>query len=271
MSKKIYFSFVLGRLSNKIGDFLQYFPIDNWEKNLQLSKNYNFNGVEWIISDFSNPLFNDEFFKKIKKKLRYNKIKLSSIYMDLIMDNPLHKISEMKLSWLINKLKKLQKKILIPRISIPIEERSRFKTKSERRKVIINLKKILSSLSIKSKICIETDISVKKLDILLKTKGLNKLGILIDIGNIRANNFNISKYFDLFPNKIYGVHIKYRPKNNGKSKILKKNFKELKYLKSNLAKLKNLNDITFQTFRSNNKYLRDMKKNLINYYDTKKI
>ena len=56
-----------------------------------------------------------------------------------------------------------------------------------------------------------------------------------------------------------------------KSKILKKNFKELKYLKSNLAKLKNLNDITFQTFRSNNKYLRDMKKNLINYYDTKKI
>ena len=73
----------------------------------------------------------------------------------------------------------------------PIEERSRFKTKSERRKVIINLKKILSSLSIKSKICIETDISVKKLDILLKTKGLNKLGILIDIGNIRANNFNL--------------------------------------------------------------------------------
>ena len=187
------------------------------------------------------------------------------------MDNPLHKISEMKLHWLISKLKKLQKKILIPRISIPVEEKSRFKTKSEQRRLVMNLKKILSSLSKKSKICIETDISIKKLDMLLKTKGLNKLGILIDVGNIRANNFDISKYFDHFSNKIYGVHIKYRPKNNGESKILKKNFEELRYLKSNLGKLKNLNDITFQTFRSNNKYLRDMKKNLINYYDTKKF
>jgi len=31
--------------------------------------------MEWIISDFSNPIFNNEFFKVINKKVRKNLLK----------------------------------------------------------------------------------------------------------------------------------------------------------------------------------------------------
>ena len=188
--------------------------------------------------------------------------------MDLIMDNPLHEISKLDLFWLVKKIHFLQKSFKLPRISFPIEERARFKGKNQKITVIKNLKFILSKLSPKSKMCIETDLPIKTLKSLFKIKGLEKLGILIDIGNIRANGFKIENYFKYFSNKIYGIHIKYRGKKFGKSKIIKKNFRELVYVKSQLVKLKNLNDITFQTYRSDNYFIKDIKKNLKNYEAT---
>jgi len=267
-NNKIYFSFVIGRLSKKIGSHFQYFPIDNWQNEINLSKKFNFTGIEWIISDFSNPIFNDEFLKIIKNNLAQKKIVISSISMDLIMDNPLHTISKLDLYWLLKKILFLQKNFKLPRISFPIEERARFNNKKQKITAIKNLKIILSKLSPKSKICIETDLPIEKLKSLLKIKGLEKLGILIDIGNIRANGFKIENYFKHFSNKIYGIHIKYRDKKFGRSKIIKRNFRELEYVKSRVTKLKNLNDITFQTFRSDNYFIKDLKKNLKNYEAT---
>ena len=267
-NNKIYFSFVIGRLSKKIGSHFQYFPIDNWQNEINLSKKFNFTGIEWIISDFSNPIFNDEFLKIIKNNLAQKKIVISSISMDLIMDNPLHTISKLDLYWLLEKILFLQKNFKLPRISFPIEERARFNNKKQKITAIKNLKIILSKLSPKSKICIETDLPIEKLKSLLKIKGLEKLGILIDIGNIRANGFKIENYFKHFSNKIYGIHIKYRDKKFGRSKIIKRNFRELEYVKSRVTKLKNLNDITFQTFRSDNYFIKDLKKNLKNYEAT---
>ena len=68
-NKKSIFLFVMGRLSKKIGSHFQYFPIDNWQNEIRLSKKFNFTGIEWIISDFSNPIFNNEFTKIIRNNL----------------------------------------------------------------------------------------------------------------------------------------------------------------------------------------------------------
>ena len=76
------------------------FPIDNWQNELDLAKKLNFNGVEWIISDFSNPIFNNEFLRIIKN-LTKNKMAISSVSMDLIMDKSLYEISNLDLGWLI--------------------------------------------------------------------------------------------------------------------------------------------------------------------------
>ncbi len=36
--KKIYYSYVIGRFSPEVGSKFQYFPIDNWEKDLANAK-----------------------------------------------------------------------------------------------------------------------------------------------------------------------------------------------------------------------------------------
>lgn len=108
--KKIIYSYVMGRLSEKIGDKYQYFPIDNWQKEIIIAKKLNFDSLEWIISDYSNPIFNKIYLTDIKKRLKSKNLKINSIYLDFIMNEPLQKISEKNLGWILKKITDVQKK-----------------------------------------------------------------------------------------------------------------------------------------------------------------
>ncbi len=262
---KIDYAFVLGRLSKKVGINFQYFPIENWENEIKLGKKFGFDGVEWIISDLSNPIFNNNQIKNINSKLNYNKMKMTSIALDFIMNKPLYTLTKDELKWILYKLSVIQEKIKIPRITIPIEETCRYKNNIQKFKTIYCLSKIIKKLSKKSDICIETDLGLRELENLLKIKSLSNLNILIDIGNFRASGKNLDKFIEKFSNKIISFHIKFRQKNYGKSKNIPKKFKELKILNKRINNLKKLKDLTFQTYRSNFKYLNDMIINIKNF------
>jgi hypothetical protein len=265
-NKKLDYSFVQGRFSTEVAGKFQHFPIHNWENEFGLAKKLNFNSVEWIITDFSNPIFNPLFSKIIKKTLKKHSIKISSISMDLIMDNPLHKLSKKESIWLGNKLLLAINFFKIKRISIPIEERCRFNNQIEKMIALKNLHLITYELKKKCKICIETDMSPESLVNILNMKKFNKLGILLDLGNTRAHGFYIEDYFRLFKDRIYSIHIKYRDRSYGKTKVLNKNnFHELKFLKKNLDLFTNLGDISFQTFKTNSNFFLDMKKSIKNF------
>ena len=113
----------MGRLSEKIGDKYQYFPIDNWQKEIIIAKKLNFDSLEWIISDYSNPIFNKIYLKDIKKRLKSKSLKINSIYLDFIMNEPLQKISEKNLGWILKKITDVQKEIKINRVTLPVEEK----------------------------------------------------------------------------------------------------------------------------------------------------
>jgi len=265
-NKKIKYSFIQGRLSSEVAGKFQHFPIHNWEKEFHLARKLGFDYVEWIISDFSNPIFNPLFSKVIKKVLIKNKIRISSISMDLIMDNPLHKITKTESLWLSDKVKEAVNYFKINRVSIPIEERSRYNNKFEKSLALKNLQLIYSKLNNSCKVCIETDMSPKSLISLFKMKKFDKLGVLLDLGNTRAHGFNIEDYFKFYPEKIYSIHIKYREESYGMTKILiKKNFHELNFLTNNLKKLKNLNDISFQTYKTHKKFFTDIQRSIKNF------
>ena len=127
------------------------------------------------------------------------------------------------------------------------------------------LRKFYKSINKISNICIETDISPYSLKNLLNKKSFKKLGILLDIGNTKAHGFFIEDYIKLFPKKIYGVHIKYRSDFYGKTERLKSKYNELKILVKNINKLENCRDITFQTYKSNKRFLNDMKFSINNF------
>ena len=264
-NKKINYSYVLGRFSPEIGSKFQYFPIDNWQEDLRNAKKFKFDGTEWIISDFSNPIFNKNFREIIKKELKKNKLKICSISLDLIMDNPLHIINKDDVKWLAEELKKVIDYFSIVRVSIPIEERSRFNNHVEKQRALKNLKIFYTILSAKTNLCVETDMSPYSLKSLLSINTFKKLGLLLDLGNTRSHGFFIEDFIKLFSNKIFGVHIKYRPLFYSKTSRLKSNYKELNILIKNINNLKNCKDITFQTFKSNKNFLNDMSISIKNF------
>ena len=264
--KEIKYSFIQGRLSSEVAGKFQHFPIHNWEKEFHLAKKLGFDSIEWIITDFSNPIFNPLFSKVIKKVLLKNRIKISSISMDLIMDNPLYKLTKIESLWLANKIRDAVNFFKIRRVSIPIEERSRYNNKLEKSLALKNLNLIYSKLKTKCKVCIETDMSPKSLISILKMKKFNKLGILLDLGNTRAHGFAIEDYFKFYPEKIYSIHIKYREESYGRTQIIiKNNFHELNFLANNLIKLKNLNDISFQTYKTHKNFFTDIQRSIKNF------
>ncbi len=266
INRNILYSYVQGRLSAQMGSKYQYFPISDWQKELIIANKLGFKGIEWLISDLSNPLFNLEFIKLIKNKLKKNKLKISSISLDLIMDNPLHKMNKQDALWLINRINNANKYLKIKRISIPIEERSRFNNAKEKKKAFSILQLFCKRICKNINLCIETDISPDALKKLFNKSSFKRLGLLLDLGNTRAHGFRIEDYFINFSTKIYSIHIKYRGYNYGKSKVIpKKGFYELSYLIKNIDKLKNLNDISFQTFKSKNYYLKNLKNCVINF------
>lgn len=253
-------SFVQGRLSPQIGSIYQYFPIDNWQKELVEAKKIGLGNIEWIVSDLSNPIFNSGFLKIILIHLKKYRISISSISLDYLMKEPLYSQKKEDLDWLIKKLNIMSIKFEKIRLNIPIEEISGIFNSYQVNKVKKNLSILKKKLSKKFLISLETDMSPKNLYILLNKKELRGIGVNIDIGNIDANGYDIKEYFLWLKNLIYGVHIKNRGLLFSKSKMLESN-KSLNYVINNLDKLNNINDLTLQTYKDNKNYKRQLIQN----------
>ena len=105
-------------------------------------------------------------------------------------------------------LKNILKRFKAKRVNIPIEENSRISNHFDYKVVKKRLHQIIKILGGNTKISIESDLSLKNLDHLLSIKELKKLGILLDIGNIKADGFSIEDYINKFSKRIYGIHVK---------------------------------------------------------------
>tara|TARA_B100000029_G_scaffold496957_1_gene563976 strand:+ start:857 stop:1669 length:813 start_codon:yes stop_codon:yes gene_type:complete len=253
-------SYVQGRLSKKIGNRFQYFPIDNWQNEFNLARKIGFKNIEWIVSDLSNPILNPYSNLEIKKILKKNKIKISSISLDLIMEKPLHLWSKVDLEWFLKILNNASKTHNIKRLNVPCEEQSRFFNSENLIKFKKNLKLILKILNKNTCVSIESDFSPKNIYYLLKSINSNNLGINLDLGNIEANGYEIREFFNLLSKKIFGIHIKERKILFGSTKKLTMN-KNIKFLISNINRLSNLRDLTLQTFRSKNNFVKELTNN----------
>ena len=262
--KDINIGFVQGRLSEKIGSRYQHFPIINWQDEFSVASDIGFDSIEWIVSDFSNPIFNIHERKNIKYLIKKNKINISSISLDLLMFNPLYKMEDKDFNWLIENLSLSVDMLNIKRVSFPIEEQSALYNIND----VVNAQKRLALaqkiIAKKNKkiISIESDLSPNNLLNFLNHKSLSNIGVTYDTGNILANGYNTKDYINLLHNKIYGLHIKDRAILFSKTVKLGTGEVPFKYILESIGKFKNLKDITLQSSRSEKNFIRDIKSNL---------
>jgi len=254
---------VQGRLSSPVGGRYQYFPIHSWREEFELAAKLGFDGIEWIVSDFSNPIFDPETTDQIQAIIEQTGVQVTSISLDILMYHPLANIDWVDVVWLFEGLCFAVSKLDIRRISIPIEEHSRIKSTKDAEAVKNRLSKIQEEYGERIPlISIETDMSIKNLAHMLSFPEIDKIGVLVDTGNAAANGYSIEEYLRMCGPRIYGFHIKDRrilfqpsvPFGEGSAEIIS----VLKQWR-NLPKLW---DITLQSFRSLSHYIDDAKQAL---------
>ncbi|MBL79357.1 MAG: hypothetical protein CMH70_04940 [Nitrosomonadaceae bacterium] len=254
---------VQGRLSSQVGDRYQFFPIHAWRDEFEKAAELGFDGIEWIVSDFTNPILDRTCIEETKKICDRTGVEVSSISLDVLMYQPTHRQGWGDLSWLFQRICEAVNLLGTQRVSIPVEENSGIQNPDEARQVVSVLGRVLQEFRGKIPLLsIETDLTPQNVHHLLSRPELEGLGVLVDVGNAAANGFSMSDYFDLCADKIYGFHIKDRGPLYGATCPLGEGAAEFDVVAQRFRELPKLNDITLQAFRSPDNYIEDAKQGL---------
>jgi len=202
-----------GRLSPKINNKIQAFPLENWQNEFRLAKEIGFSSIEWIVEKplNLNPLFSSEGLEQIKKQIKLYDIKIDYICADIFMQNPiLNKEENLKKSkHLVRHLITSARKIEAKFIEIPFVDKSslRFKNYDFLIQFFNSLEKDLTNNDMI--INLETDLIPIEFKNFLY--GLNnRIGANYDIGNSASLGYNFIDELNYYGSRIYNVHIKDR-------------------------------------------------------------
>ena len=207
--------FMQGRLINsEKKNSIQYFPAKNWSKELKIAKKLNFKIMEWTINNENineNPIFNGEI-SKVKKVIKENKIKIPSITLDYFMQKPFFKLKKKtdkeKIILNLKKIISNCNKLNIRYFIIPLVDNSSIKSSKQERLLIHEIKKLLKLIK-KSYFLFETDYKPNKIIKFIKKFKSKKVGINYDTGNSAGLGYDFNneiKYFKYVKN----IHIKDR-------------------------------------------------------------
>ncbi len=256
---------VQGRLSSPVGGRYQHFPIHSWREEFVAAADLGFDGIEWIVSDFSNPLFDPLIIDQALEITEKTGVRITSVSLDVLMHHPYSLLDWGDITWLFDRVCSAVSLLNIQRISIPIEENSGIRSFEDAVKVRGRLAKIQKEYGGRIPlISIETDLSVQNLHHLLSYPEIDQLGILVDTGNAAANGYDIEEYFRLCGPRIYGFHIKDRPAFFQSSVPFGDGSAEIAAVLSRWKELPKIWDITLQPFRTPDRFL-DNARHALNY------
>jgi L-ribulose-5-phosphate 3-epimerase len=203
-----------GRLSNQIGNSIQYFPESSWKEEFKKATELGFNTIEWIFDNTNNPLCNPDGRSEILKTQKKYDIKINSICADYFMEDKLFSISETNMAnnvKILNELIESSAKLEIPLIEIPFVDSSSLKTDDEKKQLKNNLEKILSNAEQNNiDIALETDLNPNDFNDYLTEINHHRLFANFDSGNSASLGFNPKQELRILQKWIRNVHIKDR-------------------------------------------------------------
>ena len=139
--------FMQGRLINsEKKNAIQFFPENNWKKEIELAKSLNLNLMEWtidLVNIKKNPLFSEKKSNELKKLLEKKKIVVNSVTCDFFMQKPFFKTKQKKKY--LNLLKKIilnGQRIGIKYFIIPLVDNSSLKNSNQENLLIKEMNKL---------------------------------------------------------------------------------------------------------------------------------
>ncbi len=252
------FALMQGRLvdSEKKNE-IQFFPKKNWKKELEFFKKNNIKYIEWVASYENletNPIYKKNKILSIKRECKKNKVKIRSIDVQFFVKKPIYKgkIFEKKKS--LKNIKKIfinSQLLGIKYFIIPALENASLNTNNKKKNLVDLIKNLLPFIKTDNFILIESDLSPRKMNLLLNEINSKNVGINYDTGNSAGKGYHFKeekKYFKFVKN----IHLKDKKLNGKTVQLGKGDFDFNNFFKY----LKNINykgDFAFQTARSKEK------------------
>ena len=204
-----------GRLTKSRNDKIQFFPVENWEKEFELAAEIGFNCIEWVIDSADleiNPLFLASKRKAIKNLGEKYHIAIPAVCHDQLMETPLHSrdvsIQEMAVDILAQTMDACED-LGIPYIEIPLIGDSAIKDSNDRQHLITEL----ANFDDKAKeygisFVLETDLSPEaNVSLMKRVNGLS-VGLNFDMGNSAYWGFDPDLELAQIGPWIMNVHVK---------------------------------------------------------------
>jgi len=252
------FALMQGRLvdSEKKNE-IQFFPEKNWKKELVFFRKNKIKYIEWVVSYENleaNPIYNKENILTIKQECKKNKVQIRSIDAQFFVQKPIYvgKIFEKKKSFRNIKKIFINSQILnIKYFIIPALENASLNKKNKKKAFINLIRNLLSFINPANFILIESDLSPKKMNLLLNEINSENVGINYDTGNSAGKGYSLKKekkYFKFVKN----IHLKDK-KFKGKSIRLGKGDFDFKNFFKYLKNINYKGNFAFQTARAKDK------------------
>ena len=209
-----------GRLSQKKDLPLQSFPIKTWEDEFKVASQIGFDNIEWLIdgiSDATNPIFSADGRLMINKLCKANNLSVNSVCgLFLLSGNILSKDKDIS-SMELNKLNKALNASVDAGINyfiIPLMDSLTLKNEAAKLCLLDIFNNKLTA--IRPMILLETDIEAIKLRSIFRSLK-SDFGVLYDLGNANAFNFDICSEIKILQDLIKEIHIKDRETDGGES------------------------------------------------------
>jgi L-ribulose-5-phosphate 3-epimerase len=202
-----------GRLSKQIGNEIQAFPFQEWQKEFKNAKEAGFSSIEWIFDTNPNPITNEEGINKMNDLIKKSNITINSVCCDYFMKKQLFGKNPIEIEKNFDILKKIvesSKKLGITNIEIPLVDSSSLRSEEDEKQFVEVIKKIIPLLNKNMQIVLETDLSPKKFREFIESFGNNKIKVNYDTGNSAALGYDMEEEFKEIGKYFANIHIKDR-------------------------------------------------------------
>lgn len=209
-----------GRLTPPKGRGIQFFPVDNWEKEFYLAKDLGLNEIEFIF-DFDryeeNPLWSQAGKELLKKVMKETGVTVHSVCFDYFMRRAFFKKDgEEKvrlraengqiLQRILNSMKELE----IGLIEIPLVDDSSLKNEENMEGFKKFILEIESQTDCEIKFGLETDLPPKEFAAFLEDINSDRIGANYDSGNSSGLGYDMYEEVTTLGSRIFNIHIKDR-------------------------------------------------------------
>ena len=237
MLNNISIGIMQGRLSEKHGQPLQSFPRDSWRLEFAHAASMGYELIEWLIDNYDNPIATAEGRAEIKLLAAKHNIGVHSLCAHVFINGELFsegKASEFAENYLI-KVLDFAAESSIDFVILPLMERMSLRTMEAQNRLNKILTRVLHESTVT--LLLESDLMASDLKKFIEGVGSSKLGVLYDLGNANALDFDIVEDLSILGTLVREVHIKDRMSNNGPSHRLGEGDTPLSQAAEILAKL----------------------------------